>query len=58
MIPIKTTSEIEKMRLAGQAAAQVLNHLASLVEPGRTTGEIDRIAGRLIAKLGGKSAFF
>ena len=57
MIPIKTTSEIEKMRLAGQAAAMVLDYLASLVEPGRTTGEIDRSAGEMIAKLGGKSAF-
>lgn len=57
MIPIKTTSEIEKMRLAGQAAAKVLDHLASLVEPGRTTGEIDCAAGAMIAKLGGKSAF-
>lgn len=57
MIPIKTTSEIVKMRLAGQAAAKVLDHLASLVEPGRTTGEIDRAAGTMIAKLGGKSAF-
>ena len=57
MIPIKTASEIEKMRLAGRAAAQVLDHLASLVEPGRTTGEIDRAAGVMIAKLGGKSAF-
>ena len=58
MILIKTASEIEKMRLAGQAAAAVLEHLASLVEPGRTTGEIDRSAGELIKKLGGKSAFF
>ncbi len=45
------------MRLAGQAAAKVLDHLASLVEPGRTTGEIDRAAGVMISKLGGKSAF-
>lgn len=57
MIPIKTASEIKKMRLAGQAAARVLDHLASLVEPGRTTGEIDRAAGVMIAELGGKSAF-
>jgi len=57
MIPIKTTSEIEKMRLAGRAAAQVLDHLTSLVEPGRTTGEIDRAAGAMIDQLGGKSAF-
>ncbi|HLB34606.1 MAG: type I methionyl aminopeptidase [Verrucomicrobia bacterium RIFCSPHIGHO2_12_FULL_41_10] len=58
MIPIKTAPEIEKMRLAGQAAATVLDHLASLVEPGRTTGEIDRAAGALIEKLKCKSAFF
>jgi methionyl aminopeptidase len=58
MIPIKTASEIAKMRLAGEAAAKVLDHLASLVEPGRTTGEIDRAAGAMIAQLGGKSAFF
>jgi methionyl aminopeptidase len=57
MIPIKTASEIAKMRLAGQAAAKVLDHLASLVEPGRTTGEIDRAAEAMIAKLSGKSAF-
>ncbi len=58
MIPIKNASEIEKMRLAGQAAATVLEHLSSMVEPGRTTGEIDRTAGELIKKIGGKSAFF
>lgn len=57
MIPIKTAAEIPKMRRACQAAAIVLNHVASLVEPGRTTGEIDRVAGEMIAKLGGKSAF-
>lgn len=57
MIVIKTASQIEKMRLAGQAAALVLDYLASLVQPGKTTGEIDRAAGKMIAKLGGKSAF-
>lgn len=57
MIPIKTAPEIEKMRLAGKAAATVLNHLATLVEPGRTTGEIDRVAGEMMQKLGCKSAF-
>lgn len=57
MIPIKTAAEIEKMRLAGQAAARVLHDLSSLVEPGKTTGEIDRAAGVLIKKLGCRSAF-
>lgn len=57
MIPIKTAAEVEKMRLAGKVASRVLEELSLMVEPGRTTGEIDRAAGELIAKFGGKSAF-
>jgi methionyl aminopeptidase len=56
-IPIKTPAEIEKMRAAGRAAAIVLDKLAKLVEPGITTGEIDRKAAEYMAALGGKSAF-
>lgn len=57
MIPIKTASEIEKMRLAGQSAAILLEELSTLVIPGKTTGEIDRAAGELLKKLGCRSAF-
>ncbi len=57
MIIIKKDAQIKKMRLAGQAAARVLEYLAGHVQPGVTTGEIDRAAGEMIAKLGGKSAF-
>jgi methionyl aminopeptidase len=56
-IPIKTPAEIDKMRAAGRAAAIVLDRLAKLVEPGITTGEIDRKAAEYMAELGGKSAF-
>jgi methionyl aminopeptidase len=56
-IPIKTPAEIDKMRAAGRAAAVVLDRLAKLVEPGITTGEIDRKAAEYMAELGGKSAF-
>ncbi len=56
-IPIKTPAEIDKMRAAGRAAAIVLDRLAKLVEPGITTGEIDRKAAEYMVELGGKSAF-
>lgn len=42
-IPIKTADEIEKMRVAGRLAAEVLEMIGSFVEPGVTTGELDRI---------------
>jgi methionyl aminopeptidase len=57
-IPIKTAAEIEKMRAAGRAAATVLAKLSALVQPGITTGEIDRLAGEYMAELGCRSAFF
>ncbi len=57
MIPIKTPREIEKMRLAGRAAARALRGAAALVAPNITTGEIDRAAAELIAQEGATSAF-
>jgi len=57
MIPIKTPSEIEKMRAAGDLASQVLNEVAERIAPGVTTGELDEYAGKLIADAGAKSAF-
>lgn len=53
----KTASEIESMRRAGRVAMQVLRRAASAVQPGITTGEIDRQIGGWISELGGKSAF-
>ncbi len=40
---IKTPEEIEKMRVAGQLAAEVLKMIEPYVQPGITTGELDRI---------------
>lgn len=40
---IKTASEIEKMRVAGKLAAEVLEMIAPHVVPGVTTNELDRI---------------
>lgn len=56
-IPIKTAAEIDKMRAAGRAAATVLAKLSALVQPGITTGEIDRLAGEYMVELGCRSAF-
>ncbi|MFA7343798.1 MAG: type I methionyl aminopeptidase [Terrimicrobiaceae bacterium] len=57
MIPIKRPHEIEKMRRAGEAAAQILNELATRVAPGVTTGEIDHVASQLMSEAGVRSAF-
>ena len=40
---IKTAAEIEKMRVAGRLTAQVLEMIVPHVQPGVTTGELDRI---------------
>jgi len=42
-VHIKTAEELEKMRVSGQLAAQVLKMIAPYVKPGVTTGELDRI---------------
>ena len=57
MIPIKSPSEIERLRRACAAAAEVLCAVAALVQPGRTTAELNDAAGECIRLLGGKSPF-
>ena len=57
MIIGKSKREIEKMRSAGQLAGQVLSHLRTLVEPGITTIEIDRIAEKFIRDGGALPTF-
>lgn len=42
-VVIKTADEIEKMRIAGALAAEVLEMIAPEVKPGVSTGELDRI---------------
>jgi methionine aminopeptidase len=42
-ITIKTDDEIGKMRVAGRLAAEVLHMIRPHVQPGITTGELDRI---------------
>lgn len=56
-IPIKTEREIDKMRVAGRMAGDILEQVAALVRPGATTGEIDEAAADFIAERGCTSAF-
>lgn len=42
-IPLKSPVEIEKMRVAGRLAAEVLEMIEPFVQPGVTTEELDRI---------------
>lgn len=56
-IPIKTEEEIRKMRIAGEAASEVLQATAKAIEPGRTTAEIDAYAAELIKERGGTATF-
>jgi methionyl aminopeptidase len=42
-IVIKTSEDIERMRVAGRLAAEVLDFVTPHVRPGVTTGELDRL---------------
>src|SRR5256885_6141598 len=49
-INLKTAEEIERMRIAGQLAGEVLDFVALRVKPGVTTGELDRLCHDLIVE--------
>lgn len=49
-VDIKSPQEIEKMRIAGALAAQVLDMIGPHVEPGVTTGELNEICHRFIVE--------
>ena len=42
-ITIKTLEQIEKMRVAGRLAGEVLDYITPFVKPGVTTGELDKL---------------
>ncbi len=52
-ITIKTADEVEKMRVAGKLAAQVLQMIRPHVKVGVTTGELDRICHDYIVNVQG-----
>ncbi|MEX0623072.1 type I methionyl aminopeptidase [Saccharospirillum sp.] len=52
-VTIKTAEEIEKMRVAGRLAAEVLEMIGEYVQPGVSTGELDRICHNHIVEVQG-----
>lgn len=57
MIIIKTDNEIAIMRQGGKILAGILNKVAAAVKPGITTGDLERLANKLIAENGGRPSF-
>lgn len=58
IIPIKDAAGIAGMRASCRLARAILEELVLRLEPGKTTGDVDRWAGELIAKSGARSAFW
>lgn len=56
-IVCKSPAEIEKMRRSGHLVRQVLDELKTIVKPGISTMDLERLAERRIRELGGKAAF-
>jgi methionyl aminopeptidase len=54
---VKTTREIENMRVSGQMLAKVLQKLQAEIQPGMSTMDLNNIAKQELAALGGEPAF-
>jgi len=52
-IAIKTPEEIEKMRIAGRLAGEVLDYIEPFVKPGVATDELDRLCHDYMVKVQG-----
>ena len=50
-VSIKTPQEIEKMRVAGRLASEVLDYIAPFVKAGATTNELDRLCHDFIVNV-------
>ena len=57
MIVCKSPAEIERMRLASQLVAQVLDELAAMVVPGISTQDLDDAAEQRVRAAGAEPAF-
>ena len=53
---VLTPDEVEGMRTAGRFAGGLLDRVAAMIEPGLTTGAIDRFVAEETARVGGRSA--
>ncbi|MDB5807445.1 MAG: map [Betaproteobacteria bacterium] len=52
-IGLKTPQDIERMRIAGKLAAEVLDYIAPFVKAGVTTGELDRLCHEYMVSVQG-----
>ena len=50
MVDIKSGSDIQKMRVAGKLASEVLEMIEEFVVPGTSTGSLDEICHNYIVK--------
>ncbi len=57
-IPVKSTAQIDAMRVAGRIAANVLAKLSEMVEPGINTYDLDQEGRKLIESYGAISACY
>lgn len=57
MIVCRSAAELERMRAAGRLVGEVLSALSRQVAPGVSTGELDRMAERMIVDAGAIPAF-
>lgn len=57
MVRIRSQREIEMIRTSAQLVADTLDMLSDSIQPGITTGELDRLAEEFIVKNGGRPAF-
>lgn len=55
---LKSTRELERMRVAGRMVAEVHALMRQMVKPGVTTGDLNEAAGAKIRELGGTPSFF
>ncbi|MFC2491596.1 MAG: type I methionyl aminopeptidase [Campylobacter curvus] len=56
-ISLKRPAEIEKMRAANKIVAQTLDHVSTIIKPGISLLEIDKICEDMIRAAGAKPAF-
>lgn len=54
---MKNTLQLEYMRQAGKVVADIFNHLKTIIKPGITGFEVDRIAEEMIHARGARPAF-
>ena len=52
-IQIKSAADIEKMRVAGRLASEVLDYLTPHIQAGITTAEIDKLAHEYMVNVQG-----